>query len=441
MVLTEDQAKAYAKINEDDTSNFFLTGYAGSGKTTLLNHLLANDPDRYTVLASTGIAAVAIDGRTAHSFFGVGISQNIKEAAHYLRHSTKQLDEVANRVLNARTLVIDEISMIDADTLEVFNWVCQYFHKNDKPWGGLQIIFVGDFAQLPPVKGDYCFLSKAWVSSKIVPLILREIVRSDDRAFLKILEEIRLGRISNLTEKYLQSRVISEKGAKQKDAVWLLAKNAAVDRYNSAELNKLPGEVFHYNVFADWYQGGCSRQCPGPKNHECPEYFGVCSFRRSTPSETTRKQMYAQHVRRLPVAAPLILKKGAKVMFRSNDTKDFNYVNGTIGLVTDCNAKTIEVDSLKVYRQEYHIKNGAGRTTSVFTGYPLALAWAATIHKSQGRSLDCLVTDLSNLWEAGQAYVALSRGTNRNSVNLLGWSMDSIRISKKVRLFYGEIGV
>jgi ATP-dependent exoDNAse (exonuclease V) alpha subunit len=391
--------------------NVFLTGAAGSGKTYLLNQyidFLRANKIPVGITASTGIAATHMGGTTIHSWTGMGIKESMAEPEiadllkrHYLR----------NHFLRTRVLIIDEISMLHAQRLDLVHKICQAFKKIDYPFGGMQIIMCGDFFQLPPVSrgeesSDFVAKSEIWQEMDLKICYLDEQHRQDDRAFLRVLNDIRTGEVNEVTVEYLSERLNTEiKGFSLPTR--LFTHNADVDAINKAHLQTLPGE----------------------------EHTSMMTWRGSLGlTEALRKSCLAPEV--------LSLKVGAQVMFVKNNY-DAGYVNGTLGEVigfSDTEApivRTFDGAEITVGQAGWEIKDpsassGQGEVLAAISQIPLRLAWAITVHKSQGMSLDAAEVDLSRSFVPGMGYVALSRVRSLTGLKLMGMNQMALQINPDV---------
>lgn len=393
-------------------ANVFLTGEPGSGKTHTIN--------RYTeylrecgiapaITASTGIAATHINGMTLHSWSGIGVSRYLTEDDLEAICSRKRL---ISRFAKTRVLIIDEISMLDAQTLDLAEAVCRHFKKNGLPWGGMQVIFVGDFLQLPPVspQGEeprkFAYQSLAWRLARPAVCRLSEQYRQDDKQFLFLLTLIREGRVTAEVQEILSARKLNSPprgvGGTEQSHTRLYSHNIDVDRVNNEKLARLPGKEKEFKMVSR-----------GPEDL-------VKQLKRGCLSPEI-----------------LRLKVGAKVMFTKNDFTKRLFVNGTIGNVEkflDDGAPLVRAQSgrlIKVFEMEWSIADGA-RTLAKISQIPLRLAWAITVHKSQGMTLDSATIDLSEAFEYGQGYTALSRVRNLESLRLLGYNEKSLQVHPEV---------
>jgi hypothetical protein len=373
----------------------FLTGEAGSGKTHVVNAYAAYLREHevgFAVTASTGIAATHIRGMTIHSWSGIGIHSALTD------DEVRRIAEnryVVKRIRKASVLIIDEISMLDGRILSLVERVCRKARRSGLPWGGLQVVLVGDFFQLPPVSVDgdaaqFAFQSSAWDALSPAVCYLTEQHRQEDDRFLEILSAIRGGTFSEEHRIRVESRMMTAEDLPEEDMTRLFSHNANVDSINGAELRKLPGKTYSFVM--------SSR---GPDNLVEALKRGCLSPER------------------------LDLKEGATVMFTKNNPGE-GYVNGTLGIVTGFESarkypivRTRDGERVTVEPAEWTIDEG-DEVLAKISQLPLRLAWAMTIHKSQGVSLDSAVMDLSQTFEFGQGYVALSRVRRLSGIHLLG---------------------
>lgn len=374
-------------------ANVFLTGEPGAGKTYVINQYIKwlNENGIYpAVTASTGIAATHIDGMTIHSWSGIGIHRDLTDT-----QIEQIMDKpwVYNKIKQTKVLIIDEISMLDATTIDDVERViskirCEVFEE--KPWGGMQVIFVGDFFQLPPVvearkEVKFAFQSKAWGDALPVFCYLNEQHRQEDPEFLDMLTRMRQGTI----EKSHVAKLLSTRKPSSTITTRLYTHNAAVDSINTEELRKLPGET---------------------------RVWGMESSGNDYLVSVLKKSCLSPEV--------LKLKVGALVMFTRNNF-DEGYVNGTLGTVADYSSDGFPIIEVKGGRRitaryaDWQIKEG-NMVKAMISQVPLRLAWAITVHKSQGMSLDKAVIDLSKAFEYGQGYVALSRVRSLDGLSLEG---------------------
>ncbi|MFA5187955.1 MAG: PIF1 family DEAD/DEAH box helicase [Patescibacteria group bacterium] len=387
--------------------NVYLTGAAGSGKTYLLNkyiEYLRGNNIPVAVTASTGIAATHMNGRTVHSWCGMGINMKMNKS---------QISELADKdyiysnITNTKVLIIDEISMLHASQLDLVNNICKNLRDNDIPFGGMQVILCGDFFQLPPVSkgndlGKFITESDIWSEMDLKVCYLSEQYRQDDHQFIKILKNVRANQVDQEALKLLKSRINAEIKT-DLQITKLYSHNIDVDRINDMELNKISQEPKEFEMHSEG------------KNQKIIETLkGSCL----APEK-------------------LILKKGAMVMFVRNNFSN-GYVNGTLGKVinfdddTGCPIiKTFKGDRIIAYPETWKIEENYNVLAQI-SQIPLRLAWAITIHKSQGMSLDVAEIDLSKSFAYGMGYVALSRVKSLSGIILKGLNDMALKIDENI---------
>ncbi|RUM69976.1 MAG: helicase [Sulfurovum sp.] len=383
--------------------NVFITGSAGTGKTYLLNLYTQYLKERRvypTIVAPTGIAASHLGGQTIHSFFALGIRESIDEG--YVE-SLMEKKYLKTRFSKLKLLIIDEISMVSPALFSSMDLVLRGFKGLDAPFGGVQVIISGDFFQLPPVSKEpkdkrFAWQSPSWKALELQTCYLEEKFRQDDNRLIEVLDDIRSGDISDKTNKALKARMNVSLSSESK-ITQLYTHNADVDRINLAELDKLEGEE---KLFVYESKGSA-------KNIDK-------IFKSSLVLEELR------------------LKKGALVIFIKNSPEG-EYVNGTTGIVQSFSpidkmpiVITTDGKKIKLEREEWSLENDSGKVTATVTQVPLRLAWAITIHKSQGMTLDAAQIDLSKTFEVGQGYVALSRIKSIEGLSLLGLNPMALRV-------------
>jgi hypothetical protein len=390
--------------------NVFLTGGAGSGKSTLLSHYLRESKVTYPVLASTGAAAVLVGGRTFHSFFGLGIMEGGPTAAVDKALKNRR---VVSRLRKANGIVIDEISMIPGVALAAAEKIAREARgKKQIPWGGLRIIAVGDFGQLPPVtrpgqRRDWAFLDRVWQTTGFVPAVLDEIVRTTDSDFLDVLNSVRHGVVNEGVRDFLENR--TREVPDDFDGTRLYSRRDATERENLANLEKIPGKAVAFETV----------------------YSGESKYR-----DTIRNNA--------PVPETIALKEGALVMLRQNDPQE-RWVNGTLGHVRNIGKGTLDIQLLKngkfveIEPYTFDHLDAEGEKVASATNFPVTLAYATTIHKAQGMTLDKMSVDLRALWEPGHAYVALSRVRTARELYIEGWSPKSIIVDPEVSRFHSGL--
>lgn len=396
------QEKALALLKSG--KNVFLTGSAGTGKTFVLNQYIRFLKERkiiVAVTASTGIAATHMNGMTIHSWSGIGIKESVTQRDLANMKTKKYLKTHLEKV---KVLIIDEISMLHLNQLNAVDQVLRYFQDPLLSFGGVQVVLCGDFFQLPPIgspgetsKEKFAFMSQAWVNASMSVCYLTEQYRQNDNDLNLILNEIRRGCISNKNyDKLLKSS--DNKLKSDVEPTKLYTHNVDVDRINKEHLSKLSGVSKKYVA-----------ETKGNK----------------LLTETLKKSVLA--------GEELTFKVGAKVMFVKND-KDKRYVNGSLGTVIGFNDEGIPsvklLDGRTIYaaKEDWSIMDDTGKTLANYNQIPLRLAWAITIHKCQGMTLDSAEIDLSKTFEMGQGYVALSRLKKLESLNLKGLNKTALEV-------------
>lgn len=404
--LSPEQAAALDLLRSGE--NVFLTGGAGSGKSFLIRQFMRElDPKEMPILASTGAAAVLLGGRTFHSFFGLGIMEGGPDAT-YARASKDT--RLMSRLRKVEGVIIDEISMIPGQALMIAEALSQRARESKLPWGGMRVITVGDFAQLPPVtqtgQRDWCFLNSVWEISGFQSVMLSHNQRVSDNLFLDVLGDVRHGQVTERVREFLNEHV--QDHDEDDPGTRLFPRKINAEKFNEKKLN----EIDETEIIIDSIYTGSERHI-----------------------QTLKKAS--------PIAERLILKIGCQVMFLQNDPQR-RWVNGTRGTVTDISSDQITVRKdkgreVQVSKSSFAIQDAEGMVMAQVEQFPLTLAYATTIHKSQGATLDDLWCDLSQLWEPGQAYVALSRLRSAKGLHLIGWSPRSIIVDPKVLQFYKQL--
>jgi ATP-dependent DNA helicase PIF1 len=406
--LTSCQTKALDVLQRE--GNVFLTGAAGTGKSFLLDqYLRGKGLDDFPIVASTGAAAVIVGGRTFHSFFGLGIMEGGPQMAV---DNALRSRRVRNRLQRASCVIIDEVSMLSGSTLMAAEAVAQRARERSEPWGGLRIIVVGDFAQLPPVTSgqqkDWGFLHPVWEKSDFEPALLTTVMRTQDTDFLDILNFIRDGVVNDRVHQFLERHIFTDNTSL--DATRLYPHRAKADEYNWHRLQALLGKEYAVQT----------------------EYAG--------------DEKYLERAKKsLPIPDTLLLKVGALIMMRRNDVSGENkFVNGSLGHVQGVEEDVLHVrlftgEDIEVAKYKFSVLDGDGHDVMSAWNFPVSLAWATTIHKAQGATLDRMIVDLHQLWEPGQAYVALSRVRSADGLFIERWSKESIRADALVTSFYDSL--
>ena len=401
-------------IIDKTSKNLFITGKAGTGKTSFLRKLKEDKPKNMVVLAPTGVAAINAGGVTVHSFFKFDFSFYIPGVTHYKKELKKEKRDL---IKSLELIVIDEVSMLRADLLDKIDDALRHYRRDDRPFGGVQIVLMGDVLQLPPIdskeleplkghyEGLYFFNSKVYQQADFVFIEFTKVYRQQDKVFLKLLNHVREKKITLNEINLLNARVFENfKPGDDEKYIRIFTHNGQVDELNQEELNKLDGEI---KCFTASIEG---------------EY----------PTSA------------YPNVKELELKVGAQVMFIKNNIES-GYYNGLLGTVEEIaensikvkksdDGKVIDVAPIEWQNINYSTVDTAvelddGQTiigTQIvdnvigkFKQYPIRLAWAITVHKSQGLTFDKVILDVHRSFMPGQVYVALSRCRSLEGLVLL----------------------
>ena len=383
-----------------------LTGPAGSGKTFVLNQfirLAKADGKHVSVTATTGLAATHLGGTTIHAWAGIGVMDDLP--SNFAEHVSKGRREIIEKT---DVLIIDEISMLHDFRLDMVDIACRLVREEpDKPFGGIQVIMSGDFFQLPPINrgdsraGQFVVYSNAWRELDPTICYLEEQYRQDDEQLLEILNALRAGDIRRHHAEMLLER--GDADLPDGDLTELHTTNIDVDRINNTKLDELYGDEYTYE------------------------------------QSTTGSANYVENLQRSVLApAALKLKQGALVMAVKNAT-DRKYANGSLGTVVDFDVLTnypiVEFRSGKTVTMmpdTWELRDGDKKRASI-SQIPLRLAWAITVHKSQGMTLDAARIDLGKAFVEGMGYVALSRVKNLQNLYLAGLNRMALRVSDDAR--------
>jgi len=399
--MTQDRALEILKTG----GNVFLTGEPGAGKTYVINQYVAYleaSGVQVAVTASTGIAATHIGGMTIHAWSGIGARDQLS-AYDVEQIATKE--KIMRRVKKAQVLVIDEISMLDGKLVDMVNIVCKTVRQSAEAFGGIQVIFVGDFFQLPPVtrQGDmmrYAFESRGWDDARPLICYLTDQYRQEDEMLLGLLKSVRMNEVDEEHFTLLSEQTeIAYEGI---EPTKLFTHNADVDNVNAGKLKLLPGKSRSFKMTgkgSKQMQAGLAKNCLSPELLE--------------------------------------LKEEAMVMCTKNNFEQ-GYVNGTLGRVVDFDIEdgmpvieTTEGKRIKMEETNWSLAED-NKIMAEVTQIPLRLAWAITVHKSQGMSLDAAEIDLSRAFVYGQGYVALSRVRTLAGLKMLGMSPTALRVDPKI---------
>jgi len=422
-VLT-DEFKEILRVLDHTTDSIFISGKAGTGKSQLLQYFTERTRKQFVVLAPTGIAALNVKGQTIHSFF--------RFAGGPVQANTLQPDPGRRDLFqNLEMVIIDEVSMVRADLMDGIDWALRV-NRDDRatPFGGVQVVLIGDLYQLPPVVvgnelsrfikstygGEYFFNAPVFKNGfHYVRKELTHVFRQPDEAFKQILNRVRENKAAPDDFAVLNSRHADAAGGPVADAVYLTTTNQDVKKINKINLEKLAAKECTYRAL---FTGKIEE-----------EYNRA--YAKVRAKEVTAAQFEEQLDNKFPADVHLKLKVGAQIMFIKNDGEK-RWVNGTVGSVTKLDPDAIwvavEGKTHRVEREEWNeitygydadAKEIKAQTKGTFRQFPVKLAWAMTIHKSQGKTFERAVIDIgSGAFAHGQTYVALSRCKTLQGISL-----------------------
>lgn len=398
--------------------NIFLTGGAGTGKSYLIRELrkrVKGSKRSFCLTASTGIAAQNIGGTTVFKWGGIGIGPKEGQSFANFEASMKKksylYEKLCKRLAQAEILIIDEISMLSLKIFDFLNFHLKEVRGINLPFGGIQVIVVGDFLQLEPVVKNryeevrFCFESETWKEAEFEVINLKEVVRQDDENFVSLLNRVRVGEMSEEDQEVILSR---RKRNVDESVTRIFAVNEYTEEWNEAMLNKLSGEQKIYMA-----------ETNGKEEQR----------------EALLKNMITPEV--------LVLKEGAKVMVTANDFNE-EYYNGQIGFVQSLKDDIVEIE-LEGGKETLYISKNTWRydpedkKSASFEQIPLKLAYAITAHKSQGVTLKEAHVDLGRCFAHGQCYTALSRVTTLEGLTVESFYPNSVKAHEKAISFYEQL--
>ena len=410
-----------AKLLFEQGYNLFISGSAGTGKSFMIKLFKDlyestndnendndndNDNDKLIITSTTGISSLNISGITIHSWSGIKPDTDFKDVKSFV-NKIKNSHKIFNNYLYTSTLIIDEISMLSGEILEFINNVCKSIRESEEPFGGIQLILIGDFYQLPPVTKsdlpcDFSFNTNCWNEIIDYTIILDTCYRQKNDTLIDFLNTIRLGQYNDTIitqlDKYTKTKLTNT-------YTHLYPNKHNVNQLNIKKLNELEGKLVQHSA-------------------------KIISKGGSKTTEFPKDSIISEH---------LMLKKGALVIINKNIDMKQGLVNGKQCLFESINSNgqlTVFIDGIKhnLSKQRWEFPN------YYIEQYPICLAWALTIHKSQGMGIDYLSVDIgSNIFNDGQAYVALSRATNPEHLHIKNYDLTSIRCNQEVKDFYKNI--
>lgn len=408
MNLNTGQSNALDLVKKG--KNLFITAPAGYGKSFLINcikeYAIVSEYN-VAVTALTGTASVIIKGLSLHSYLGIGLAnESPQRLFEKCKYKYKKIYHYLN-LLNI--LIIDEISMMNEELFDKIDDYLKYIRNSNKPFGGIQIILIGDFAQLPPVEGNYCFLSKKWTTSNIEIIQLTENMRQSDIEFQELLQEIRF------SDRYCSDKTIN---------ILNELKNTVFDN------NIVPTKIFSVNKYVNAINNDEFNKIS--KNNTIKIYKTVSTYKKS--------------LKTLNIEDEIKLCIGCNIILTYNLDFDIGLVNGSRGICIALNDKDVLVqfiNGIKMnipYVKHYPDENNKKEYISYI---PLILGYAISIHKSQGMTLDAIEINFDNIFEDGQAYVVLSRAKNLKSIKITNKYIyrGIFKSNEQVREFYEKLSL
>jgi ATP-dependent DNA helicase PIF1 len=432
MELSPEQTHAMQVFQEG--GNMFLTGPGGTGKTALIRKMVdlcKTTGKKIQVCALTGCASVLLNcqAKTVHSWAGIGLANGDADFI-VKRVATNKYKAAAWKKIDV--LIIDEVSMMSQKIFEILDSIARYVRKDKRPFGGLQVIFSGDFYQLPPVdsKQDdpaaaaFCFESPDWATTFPVIVQLKKIFRQTDQVYTGILNQIRVGKLFKSALDTLNQHIGKTLPSAFIPTI-LLPRRREAELINAAEMEKLPSEKKIYTL---------TRAEMLPEKAQPTQAI----------SAEQREMEYTFLANNIMADKEIVLKKGAQVMCIANIDMESTepIVNGSQGIIVDFvgNLPLVQFNSGVRRTVGYHTWNSESFPSIGVKQIPLIYAWAITIHKAQGVSLDMAQIDAgSNIFECGQTYVALSRIKSLEGLYLTAFNPQKIKVNKKVQAFYNTL--
>ena len=422
-VEDKEEDETYLKILTllENGENVFLTGFAGTGKSYILNKLKEYFKKKLTITSTTGIAAVNVKGQTLHSWAGVGLCRN---TVYNTVEKIKKRPTQYRQIMNCKILAVDEISMLNIEAFEYINEVLREVRECNDPFGGIQVFFIGDFFQLPPVEKEgeirhYCFDSPVWDKLGLKNVVLKKNYRQNEENFITALAHMRENCLEVEDIELLKTRCVENEDA---DILHIFSTNEEANKYNFAKFNMIDEPVKLFYAEDGVYRG----------SKLVTEGF--------TESENYILEIFSKNCR---AEKEIALKLGARVMLLVN--MDFNkgLINGACGVIQGFNQDTISikfdngiVSNIPKHKFEYYYNE---RVVAERMQYPLKLAYGITIHKSQGMTLDRLVVDCARIFERGQSYVAMSRVKTLEGLYLKNFEPEKVLVDNRVAEFYENI--
>ena len=411
IVLNYEQSSAIKYFTTK--KSIFLTGPAGTGKSVTLQKIkeyCQNNSIHFGICATTGTAAFLIGVKTINSYLGIGLAtESAKEIYEHVRY---KFPHTARKIRELKVLIIDEISMLDNILFDKISEYLCYMRRSTLPFGGLQLVLTGDFCQLEGVNGDYCFKSETWSKLNLRTVYLHKQIRQDgDLEFQNMLYKLRYGKCTNK----IYEKLLTLKKTEFNDIqpTRLYPRNVDVDRINKQEYEKLMKS--------------------GAK---------VLTYKIEYPKLSKNKEKTMKWMKTLDIPESIELCVGAQIVILANIDQDEGIVNGTRGVIIDVKLSSVIIKRIdnSVVEIRYH-KTVSSEDSNIFVNFmPMKLAYALSIHKAQGMTLDAIEIDIGNkIFASGQAYTAISRAKNLKSIKIKDISINSFIVNNDVLEFYKDI--
>lgn len=406
-ILTASQSLALDYMKRD--ANIFITGSAGTGKSHLIRYYKQHHNKKIPILSSTGVSAVILGGRTVHSFFSLG---TMDEEMYVIMGRIYGNQKLLARLEGLKEVIIDEVSMLSGKVFNMIDAILKEVKHNDYPFGGVRLICVGDFFQIPPIdltpekKPDYAFVSKSWRNAGFVSVELKEPMRQSENEFLAVLNNIRQGICTDKDDLFLKQHLLKQN--ETFEGTRLFAKKDKVRMYNMKKLDEIQSPIQEY-----W-------------------------------TEFKGEEKHVQRLKKvMPIDDVLQVKIGALVMIRINDnkSKEYQYVNGTMAKVVGLGYDSLTLQKfdgnyVTLKKHTFELKDGDSNVLSSGTNIGCSLAFAITTHKSQGSTIDRCIVDLTEAWNSQMIYVALSRVSSSEGLRIIGFNRRKVGCDPLVKNYY-----
>ena len=431
--------------------NIFITGGGGVGKSYILNKLKEHYGDTLDITSTTGVSAINVNGQTIHSWAGIGVAK--KSVNYVVKYKIRKNKSLEKHLKECKLLAIDEVSMLSNKLIKYLDEVLQQVRNCPLAFGGLQVIFIGDFFQLAPTKDkenqdvDYCFNSLTWQKLNFSTIYLKEVKRQSDKPYIEALNNIRTGVFTQKDIQLFENRNFPSSTRIDKNILQLFPRKNDTSRYNNECLAELPTESIQFYATDSFCRyDEINNKCNETIDIVYPENDSTKPIEiqdLSNDFNNSEKYMILNFNKQCNAPQKLVLKKGCRVMLLKNLNLEKQLVNGSCGQITKLTKYEIEVlfdngvkTKIEPVKFEYISE---GKVKIKRQQYPLMLAYAINSHKSQGMTLDKLVVNFKDNFGDGMGYVVLSRTRTLEGLYLKGFNCDRIQTSPKVIQFYKDL--